>query len=214
MDSIFGQGRRLGVMGGTFDPIHYGHLIAAERAREELALDKVLFIPSGIPPHKRAGALALPKDRYLMTGLAIASNACFQLSDIEIVRDGVSYTVDTLKALLELYNDVQLFFITGADAILDIATWKSPGELLSMCNFVAVSRPGYNIDSIWRKAGKYIDRPEKSITGIGIPGLDISSTEIRERVREGKSVKYLLPDDVIDFIAEHGLYRSCCLEES
>ena len=208
MENVFDQGRRLGVMGGTFDPIHYGHLIAAERAREEMALDEVLFIPSGTPPHKSNDGVAPSIDRYRMIGLAIASNDRYRLSDMEITRGGASYTVDTLRALLDMDKDVQLYFITGADAILEIATWKDPGEILKMCRFIAVSRPGYSLDGIWKVAGAFINDPERSITGLSIPGMDISSTEIRERVREGKSIKYLLPDDVIDFITERGLYRS------
>ncbi|MCL2766371.1 MAG: nicotinate-nucleotide adenylyltransferase [Peptococcaceae bacterium] len=207
MNSVTIRAEKFGVMGGTFDPIHYGHLIAAERAREELALDKVLFIPSGKPPHKQAKTALSSLDRYRMAELAIASNVCFQISDIEIKRDGASYTIDTLKALLELYSGAQFYFITGADAILEIATWKDPVELLSLCNFVAVTRPGYNLDNIWRIAGDFIKFPEKKIIGLTIPGLDISSTEIRGRLREGRSVKYMLPDDVIDFITERGLYR-------
>ena len=208
MDNVFAKGCRLGVMGGTFDPVHYGHLIAAERAREELALDRVLFVPSGTPPHKLTIAQAPPMDRYQMIRLAIDSNDCCQLSDLEIARGGISFTVDTLRALLDLYKDVQLYFITGADAILEIASWKDPGAILEMCKFIAVSRPGYDLDGVWQVAAAFVADPEKRVIGLGIPGLDISSTEIRERVRTGKSVKYLLPDAVIDFITERGLYRS------
>ena len=214
MDNVTVKESKIGVMGGSFDPIHYGHLIAAERAREELALDKVLFIPSNRQPQKQAKVQSSPLDRYRMTGLAIASNAGFELSDIEIRRGGASYTVDTLVALLDLYSGTQLFFITGADAILGINTWKNPAELLSLCKFVAVTRPGYNLDSIWRIAGDFVKYPEKSIIGLAIPGLELSSTEIRDRVRDGRSIKYMLPDDVIDFIAEQGLYRSYRLEKS
>ena len=207
MENVFVRGRRLGVMGGTFDPIHFGHLIAAERAGEELLLDQVLFIPAGTPPHKLTIAQAPPMDRYRMIELAIASNDHYRLSDMEITRGGTSFTVDTLKVLLDMYKGAQLYFITGADAILEIASWKAPGEIFKMCKFIAVSRPGYSLDGVWKVAGAFIEDPEKSVIGLGIPGLDISSTEIRERVRRGKSVKYLLPDNVIDFITERGLYR-------
>jgi len=207
MSKINGQITRLGVMGGTFDPIHYGHLQAAEGARKELDLDRVLFIPAGRPPHKKFGAVASPWQRYMMTGLAIESNDYFQLCDMELEGDQPSYTIDTVKALLGLYTGVQIFFITGADAILEIGTWKKAAELLSLCRFVAIARPGYSMDKIWSIAEAFVINPEERIVGLGIPTPDISSTEIRKRLQRGKTVKYMLPDQVIDFITEQGLYR-------
>jgi len=213
MSKINNQVYRLGVMGGTFDPVHFGHLLAAERAREEFCLDEVLFVPAGRPPHKHSKAGADPWMRYRMTELAISTNENFFLSDMEIERDGPSYTVDTVKTLLELYRGVQIFFITGADAFLEINTWKSTAELLTLCSFVAVSRPGYNMDRIWKIMKAFVEHPEWHVFSLGIPSPDISSTEIRKRVREGRTIKYMLPESVIDFIAEHGLYRSYPPEE-
>jgi nicotinate-nucleotide adenylyltransferase len=208
MDYIFGREYKLGVMGGTFDPIHYGHLIAAENARAELALDQVLFVPTGVPPHKKTMEYTEATIRFQMTALAIASNEFFRVSDLETKRDGPSYTIDTVKALRELYPGVQIYFITGADAILEIATWRNAELLLSMCSFVAVSRPGYAMDDIRGRIGSFFEHPEINIFGMEVPALDISSTEIRKRVREGKTIKYMLPDNVMDFITEQGLYQS------
>ncbi|MCG9967014.1 nicotinate-nucleotide adenylyltransferase [Pelotomaculum terephthalicicum JT] len=198
---------KLGVMGGTFDPIHYGHLVAAEGAREELALDKVIFIPAGKPPHKPGHDLADAGDRYLMTGLAIDSNIFFEVSSIEIDRPGPSYTVDTIQFIMNQYPGAEIYFITGADAILEIITWKNVERLLSLCYFVAASRPGYRLDELWEKVGAFIQCPEKKILGMEVPALAISSTDIRRRVREGKTIKYLLPEPVEEYIAKKKLYR-------
>lgn len=198
---------KLGVMGGTFDPIHYGHLVAAEGARDELALDKVVFIPAGKPPHKPGHDIADPRDRYLMTGLAISSNIFFEISSIEIDRPGPSYTVDTIQSIMDLYPGAEIYFITGADAVLDIITWKNVGKLLSICYFVAASRPGYPLDELRQKVSAFIEYPEQKILSMAVPALAISSTDIRRRVREGKTIKYLLPEPVEDYIVRHKLYR-------
>jgi len=198
--------RKLGIMGGTFDPIHYGHLVTAEGARDELALDKVIFVPAGKPPHKPGHDIADSGDRYKMTGLAIASNVFFEISSIEIDRPGPSYTIDTIQTVTDLYPGAEIYFITGADAVLDIITWKNVGKLLSMCYFVAASRPGYHLDELWEKVGAFIQYPKKKIFNMEVPALAISSTDIRRRVREGKTIKYLLPEPVEDYIAKHKLY--------
>lgn len=207
MNKNIGQVGKLGLMGGTFNPIHYGHLIAAERAREELALDMVVFIPAGQPYHKpEHAALAGAQDRYFMTGLAVASNDYFDVSSMEMERPGPTYTIDTIQSWLLLCPEAELYFITGADAILDIATWKNVEKLLSLCYFVAVSRPGYCLDRLWEKTGAFTERPEQKILGLEIPAVDISSTDIRRRMREGKTIKYLLPEAVEDYIIRHNLY--------
>ena len=185
----------LAIMGGTFDPIHYGHLMAAEQVRHRFNCDKVLFIPAARSPHKTDSVISPAKHRLAMTRLAIASNSYFEVSTLEINRSGLSYTIDTIKAIKKIYCPKQLYFITGADAILGIAEWKNPEELLKLCYFVAVSRPGYDIDNLQQK-----------IISIDIPALAISSTEIRRRVRAGEPVKYMLPESVEEYIKKQQLY--------
>jgi len=140
---------KIGVMGGTFNPIHYGHLVTAEEALNQFNLDRVIFVPTGLPPHKTACKLASPEDRYMMTVMATASNSHFFVSRIEIERKGKSYTIDTLKELKFNYgNSAVFYFITGADAILEILTWKNTEEIISMCKFIAATRPGYDLSRI------------------------------------------------------------------
>ena len=204
---------RLGIMGGTFDPIHYGHLVTAEQAREALDLDLVLFMPAGVPAFKQDQQVTSAEDRYAMTVLATAANAAFDASRFEIDRPGVTYTVDTLTALRERYPDnVKLFFITGADAILDIVTWHNAGEIAELATLIAATRPGYHIDQVR-------DRIEASgfnfdVRYIEIPALAISSTNIRRRVAKGKSVRYLTSESVIGYIRKHGLYNSSVVERT
>lgn len=198
---------KLGVMGGTFDPVHYGHLVAAETARDELSLDKVIFIPAGKPPHKPDRRITAFRDRYRMMELATAANDFFETSSIEFDRAGPSYTIDTIRAMLVLYPGAEIYFITGADAVLDLDTWKDAGQLLALCYFVAASRPGYQLNGLREKIAAYIDPPEQRILHIEIPALAISATDIRRRVREGKTIKYLLPEPVEEYIYRHALYR-------
>jgi nicotinate-nucleotide adenylyltransferase len=193
--------KRLGIMGGVFDPIHCGHLFAAEEARIEFKLDKVIFVPCRQPAHKRGNDISDPEDRYLMTVLATGNNQFFEVSKVELNRPGPSYSIDTVKEFLKKYNHgVKIFFITGADAFLEVDSWYKSEELIKLCQFVAATRPEYDLNKLDKKF-------KKIIKIIEIPALAISSTDIRRRVREGKSVKYLLPQEVEEYIYKKGLYR-------
>jgi len=187
-------------MGGVFDPIHCGHLFAAEEARVEFKLDKVIFVPCHKPVHKRENNISDPEDRYLMTVLATSNNQFFEVSKVELNRPGPSYSIDTVKEFLERYNyGIKIFFITGADAFLEVDSWYKSEELIKLCQFVAATRPGYDLNKLDTKFKKIINIME-------IPALAISSTDIRRRVREGKSIKYLLPQEVEEHIYKKGLY--------
>lgn len=200
------KAQRVGIMGGTFDPIHYGHLVAAETAREAFSLDKIIFVPAGIPCHKMNETTSA-RHRYLMTLLAIMSNPHFEISRVDMDRGGVTYTVDTLTDLKKrLPPETKMYFITGADAILEIQSWKSPGEVLSMAEFIAATRPGYGLENLSRALGPLVVEFQDRIHILEIPPMGISSTEIRHRLAQGRSVRYLLPETVITFIYNEGLY--------
>ena len=195
---------RLGIMGGTFNPIHHGHLVAAEIIRDEFKLEEVLFVPSGKPPHKENDEIASPEHRWMMTVLATASNEYFSASAIEIERGGESYTKDTLLELKKIYGEnTEMYFITGVDAIVEISTWHRTDDLPKLAKFIAASRPGYKLD--WEKIDP---RFRKSTYPIEIPALAISSTEIRRRIREGKTIKYLVPEVVEKYIYKNRFYQS------
>lgn len=195
-------------MGGTFDPIHYGHLVTAEAARTEFNLDKVIFTPAGNPPHKKDYNVTSAEDRYLMTVLAVNGNPFFDVSRIEIDRPGLTYTVDTLKEFSNEFGPkTSLFFISGADAVLDILSWKDVKEVLSYCTFIAATRPGYPMDKLEQKLEDIREFYGKVVLPLQVTGMDISSTEIRNRVKKGLSIKYLLPDNVKNYIEKHQLYR-------
>jgi nicotinate-nucleotide adenylyltransferase len=200
---------RFGIMGGTFDPIHLGHLVTAEEARFQLRLDRVIFVPNRRPPHKDATDVSDPESRYLMTFLATAANPYFSVSREEIDRDGVSYAVDTIRAFRARFAGTDLYYITGADAIQQIlrGEWRETDRLLEMCEFIAATRPGYALShDDWQKShiGRgYRDR----IHTMEIPALAISSTDIRNRVRHGRPIKYIVPDGVEQFIYTNALYR-------
>lgn len=197
---------RIGLMGGTFDPVHYGHLVAAEDARYELNLAKVIFIPAGQPPHKAPEKVSAAAHRVAMVRLAIASNPNFELSTLEVERPGPSYTVDTVAAFRKLYPAAELYFITGADAVAEILSWRKPEELLELCWLVAVTRPGYILDNLRERLAGLAGYLWRKIRVLPVPGVAVSSTEIRERVREGRPIRYLLPDEVAAYIKEKGLY--------
>ena len=198
--------RNIGVIGGTFDPIHLGHLVIAERAREQFELDCVLFIPAAQPPHKLAAQVSAAEHRYLMTVLALQSHPCFFASDIELRRSGPSYTVDTLQQLKQQYGtDCELFFISGADAIRDLPTWREPQRLLELCQFIAASRPGCR--ALDEAIAGFGEAGRRRIHTLAMPELDIAATDLRERIKHGRSIRYLVPDAVMQYIEKEGLYR-------
>ncbi len=191
-------------MGGTFDPIHHGHLVTAEMALWQFDLDEVVFVPTGQPWMKADQEVSAAEHRYLMTVIATSSNPRFSVSRIEIEREGPTYTVETLQQLRrEAEEPIELFFITGADAMLEILHWKDPEEVLSEAHFIAATRPGYDLARFQKEAP---DRhPEVSV--MDIPALAISSTDIRRRVTVGEPIRYLVPDGVKTYIEKTGLYR-------
>ena len=190
-------------MGGTFDPIHYGHLVTAEAARHQFGLAEVVFVPTGRPWMKEGQTVTEPEHRYLMTVIATASNPSFTVSRVEIEREGPTYAVDTLQELRRKAEDnIELFFITGADAILEIFHWKDPDEVLSMAHFIAATRPGYDLGRFEREA----PTAHPNISVMDIPALSISSSDIRTRVRTGKPVRYLVPEGVHTYIRKFHLY--------
>lgn len=195
--------RRLGVMGGTFDPIHHGHLVAASEVAARFALDEVVFVPTGQPWQKADRTVSQAEDRYLMTVVATASNPRFSTSRIDIEREGDTYTVDTLSELRALVgDDTDLFFITGADALSQILTWRGAEKLFDLAHFIGVSRPGSPLDMSMVE-----HLPADRVTLLEVPALSISSTDCRRRITEGLPIWYLVPDGIVQYIAKRGLYR-------
>jgi nicotinate-nucleotide adenylyltransferase len=191
--------KRVGIMGGTFDPIHHGHLVAASEVAERFGLDEVVFVPTGEPWQKPVGVTPA-EDRYLMTVIATASNPRFQVSRADIDRNGPTYTVDTLRDLRKLYGpEAELFFITGADALEKILSWKDALEVFSLAHFIGVTRPGFELSA------EHL--PADSVELVEVPAMAISSSDCRHRVRSGKPVWYLVPDGVVQYIAKRALYR-------
>ncbi|MEI5674584.1 nicotinate-nucleotide adenylyltransferase [Nocardioides lianchengensis] len=193
--------RRVGVMGGTFDPIHHGHLVAASEVQAWFDLDEVVFVPTGDPWQKSDRIVSPAEDRYLMTVIATAANPRFTVSRVDIDRDGPTYTRDTLQDLKVAMPDAELYFITGADALTEIFTWRDPDELFELAQFVGCTRPGYTMDAETLAA-----LPADRVTVVEIPALAISSTACRERARRGEPVWYLVPDGVVQYISKHHLY--------
>lgn len=198
--------QRLGVMGGTFDPIHYGHLVAAEMARNEFNLEKVLFVPTGNPPHKSGRRISPASLRYEMVKRSLADNPFFDISPIEIERNGPSYTVDTLRQLRREWPDYELYFITGMDALREIFTWHESEEILNLTHFIGASRPGFEAGDFLIKSQHENPQALHKIHLLEVPALAISSTDIRVRVAAEKSIRYLLPENVRQFIEENALY--------
>ncbi|MGH3736519.1 MAG: nicotinate-nucleotide adenylyltransferase [Micromonosporaceae bacterium] len=193
--------RKVGVMGGTFDPIHHGHLVAASEVADRFGLDEVIFVPTG-EPWQKAGAYVSPaEDRYLMTVIATASNPRFHVSRVDIERRGPTYTVDTLRDLREQFGaDVEFYFITGADALEKILSWKDVDVAFALAHFVGVTRPGYELSDT--------HLPEDTVSLVDVPAMAISSSACRDRVAGGKPVWYLVPDGVVQYIAKRHLYRN------
>jgi nicotinate-nucleotide adenylyltransferase len=193
-------------MGGTFDPIHYGHLVTAEEALVQFNLDKVVFMPTGRPATKTHDVRTSSEDRYLMTVLATASNPDFDVSRMEVDRPGVTYTVDTLKALRDANGPgTDLFFITGADAVLEIVSWKDASAVADLVTFIAATRPGHDLAAA--KLAHEAAGTGFRIEYIEVPALAISSTDIRRRLSERRPIRYLTPESVATYIAKHGLYK-------
>ncbi|GAA0226764.1 nicotinate-nucleotide adenylyltransferase [Actinomadura nitritigenes] len=195
------QKRRLGIMGGTFDPIHHGHLVAASEVAHFYSLDEVVFVPTGLSAHKEGRAVTAAEDRYLMAVIATASNPRFSVSRVDIDRPGATYTVDTLRDMREIHGpDAELFFITGADALEKMLTWHDTGELFELAHFVGVTRPGHRLADP--------GLPDGRVSLMEVPALSISSTECRERVRSGEPIWYLVPDGIVQYINKRDLYRA------
>ena len=193
--------RRVGVMGGTFDPIHHGHLVAASEVQAWFDLDEVVFVPTGAPWQKADRDVTPAEDRYLMTVIATASNPRFTVSRVDIDRAGTTYTIDTLRDLRAAMPEADLYFITGADALAEIFTWRDAEELFGLARFVGCTRPGYTMDE-----STIASIPADRVTMVEIPALAISSTDCRDRTRRGEPVWYLVPDGVVQYIAKHDLY--------
>ncbi|MBI5683326.1 MAG: nicotinate-nucleotide adenylyltransferase [Deltaproteobacteria bacterium] len=211
----------IAIMGGTFNPIHYGHLRIAEEAREYLVIDRLLFIPAFLPPHKEDGSLIAPEDRLEMVKLAIKNNPYFEVSDTEIKRGGRSYSVDTLLSLHKEMPDAEISFIVGTDSFNDITTWCEYERLFELTDFIVVTRHGYPVkkigeilpEKVARQFGynaeknRYIHAEGKTVTYLATTLLDVSASDIRKRIKCGRSIKYLLPSDVERYIEGKRLYR-------
>jgi nicotinate-nucleotide adenylyltransferase len=194
------RGRRLGIMGGTFDPIHHGHLVAASEVAHLFDLDEVVFVPTGEPWQKNGRKVAAAEDRYLMTVIATASNPRFGVSRLDVDRPGPTYTIDTLRELRALHGPAtELFFITGADALAKMLTWHNAEEMFDLAHFVGCTRPGHQLADPGLPAGR--------VSLVEVPALAISSSEVRDRVRAGEPIWYLVPDGIVQYINKRNLYR-------
>jgi nicotinate-nucleotide adenylyltransferase len=191
--------QRVGIMGGTFDPIHHGHLGAASEVAAEFELDEVVFVPTGAPWQKADRRVSPAEHRYLMTVIATASNPRFWVSRVDIDRAGPTFTIDTIHDVAEQRPGAELFFITGADALAQILSWKDAEEALKLARFIGVTRPGYELTDA--------HLPVDSVTMVDVPAMAISSSDCRARVRAGQPIWYLVPDGVVQYITKHGLYR-------
>jgi nicotinate-nucleotide adenylyltransferase len=186
---------KIGILGGTFNPIHIGHLILAEEAREKLKLDKIIFVPTYLPPHKDDADIASAKDRLTMVKLAIKGNRYFSVSDMEIKRDGRSYTIDTIKEFKKIFPNDELYFIIGSDLLNYLNDWKDLGDIIKMVKFITATRPGYPLEKI-----------PSYITTIPIRAVDVSGYEVRRAIKENRSFRYLVPEAVSNYIRKKRLY--------
>lgn len=210
----FKKYKSIAIMGGTFDPIHNGHLVTAEAVRHRFNVDKVIFIPTGQPAHKTDRKVSHNEHRYLMAVLATLRNQNFEVSRVEIDRPGATYTIDTIEELKRLCDpEVRLYFITGADAIHQIMSWKNPERLLAMCDFIAVTRPGYQKNTLFGDIDKVQEKYSAHIHYMEVPALAISSSDIRVRANQGEPIKYLVPQGVEDYIYKFHLYNGSRKEE-
>lgn len=198
---------RVGVFGGTFDPIHIGHLIIAEEVRTRLELDQMVFVPAGLPPHKFGQPVTDVRERLEMVRLAIAGNPCFSISRMDIDRLGPSYSVDMVRLFLDGWGaDTEVYFVMGADSLAELPTWRQPDRLMRLCRIVVVGRPGYRVDL--HELDRLLPGAAMLIRMVDTPALDISSTDIKRRVHEGRSIRYLVPQAVQEYIHQHHLYSS------
>lgn len=197
---------KIGLFGGTFDPIHIGHLVAAKLAKESMNLDRVVFIPSGTPPHKLGRQITFAEQRLRMVELAIGDEPEFTVSDWELYQQGATYTVDTLKFFASQFAKDELYFIVGADMLCDLPNWKSPQRILEVAEIIGMTRPGFDMTECCRLLQVFLPAANSRIHYIEMPGLDISSTWLRDRLEQNLSVDYLIPEQVIRYIEETGLY--------
>jgi nicotinate-nucleotide adenylyltransferase len=198
--------KKVGIMGGSFDPIHLGHLVVANEVLNIHNLDEIIFVPTGNPPHKD-GLKADSFHRLVMVNMAVLSNDKFQVSDFEINNIQKSYTINTLREFHKLYKNTEFYFITGTDAVIDLPNWYEPEEILKYCTFIAVSRPGISIDEVHNKINEIQKKYGGNIELLQVPMLQISSTDIRRRFKMGISAKYLLPETVEQYIIKNNLYQ-------
>lgn len=205
--------RKVGIMGGSFDPIHLGHLVAANEVLNIYKLDEIIFVPSGNPPHKN-GLRADSFHRYLMVCMAVLYNDKFSVSDFEIKNSEKSYTLNTLREFSKLYENTEFYFITGTDAVIELPNWHEPSEILKLCTFIAVSRPGISMEKVNDRINEIQNKLGGNIEMLQVPMLQISSTNIRERFKMGISAKYLLPESVEQYIIKNELYQGDSLRES
>lgn len=197
---------RLGIYGGTFDPVHYAHLLAAEQCREQCRLDEIWFVPAAVPPHKTGHSISSGDARAEMLEIAIAGQAHFRVDRRELDRDGLSYTVDTLSEIQAEDPTRELFLLLGADSVADFGTWRAPQQILELARLMAVNRGRGEPDLAELRQQLGIDINER-VVSVDMPGVDLSATDIRERVRSGRSIRFMTPRGVEAYIAQHGLYR-------
>lgn len=199
--------KKIGVMGGTFNPVHTGHLLLAQWAMEEAALDGVIFMPTGCSYMKKSAEVLPGAERLAMTRLAIAGQDCFLCSDLEVSREGNTYTYETLESLQNMYPQAQLYFIVGADCLFTIGNWYHPEQIFSRCILLAASRSGMPMDKLEEKRRELETAYKAEVLLMAFPNIEISSTDIRERCRQGRSIRYLVPDNVREYIEQHQYYR-------
>ena len=199
--------KRVGIMGGTFSPIHMGHLILAEQSYRQYDLDYVLFMPAGKPPHKQDHEILSNNYRWDMLKLAIEDVSYFEMSDYEFEKNGLSYTWETLRDLREMNPDTDYYFIMGADSVVNIETWKHPERVLSLCHVLAAVREDTDMDALHQRAMYLENRYNASISLLNVPAIDVSSSDLRNRVKRGESIRFMVPEKVRNYIEVHYLYK-------